>query len=629
VNPFHPSPKQHNKMIVKASLLVLQLFALFLLSTYLLHVKSSDGIPTYYIDPKVESIFRPRYEACLRGSAQDELKLLKEESASEYYRSHELHSHTFFIENKENNIYRKQSLYDAEFEYIPFLPLHWRVNSSPKCSYSIMVQEILDFWKYTETRDKALNFTARQKFVIASTYNMRTEIGFGMPTQVRRGDAWNTVSAFTMALSIGHYERWPQCPDLLRKSWKYVVELPYVSPPSKSRIDELAIKKRKHLFHFSGYFELFGPELVCSVRNEIINLNIREDTLVVNASLINDARSKVRDQVLDIIEDSSFCLITKSDSYSTSFFYHAILRGCIPVVISDWWTFAFPWIVPYEKFVIRVLETDFLKNSNFVLDYIKDKIGNNADLLYEMRLNMLHYGQLLSWRSISTSAPTYHKLMDLDVYFKSTNSRSFESIIPLELLLLELRYINKPYGYYNSIPCMKPFMCWHNRLNKSYASIGDYNFFEESPIGTKTYHKSPDLHSGNFPLLNTLESGNPVKFLDIPAIPETRSHICKHVTRLIGFYKIVYYMQCVRILWPLTPGKWKPVDKAHIFDKFNNLPPEESQKVSVPYDGNGVSWEERNFILAFHNLSRALNWNHFNYPITNNTKKIVPLRRIN
>ena len=55
------------------------------------------------------------------------------------------------------------------------------------------------------------------KFTVASTYNLRMEMGIGMPTQVRRG-AWDTVSEFVMSLSIGHYERWPQCPDLLEKA---------------------------------------------------------------------------------------------------------------------------------------------------------------------------------------------------------------------------------------------------------------------------------------------------------------------------------------------------------------------------------------------------------------------------
>ena len=27
-----------------------------------------------------------------------------------------------------------------------------------------------------------------------------------------------------------------------------------------------------------------------------------------------------------------------------SLFYHAIALGCVPVVISDWFVFSFPWI---------------------------------------------------------------------------------------------------------------------------------------------------------------------------------------------------------------------------------------------------------------------------------------------
>ena len=46
-------------------------------------------------------------------------------------------------------------------------------------------------------------------------------------------------------------------------------------------------------------------------------------------------------------------------------------------------------------------------------------------------------------------------------------------------------------------------------------------------------------------------------FIDIHKyiIPDERSNLCKRVGGLIGHYKIVYFMQCVRILWPLQPGK--------------------------------------------------------------------------
>ena len=63
---------------------------------------------------------------------------------------------------------------------------------------------------------------------------------------------------------------------------------------------------------------------------------------------------------------------------------------------------------------------------------------------------------------------------------------------------------------------------------------------------------------------------------------ETRSHLCVHKSRLMGRYKIVYFMQCVRILWPLTPGVLKPID---------NKP-------------GGLSAKDILFIRTFHNVTK-------------------------
>ena len=71
-----------------------------------------------------------------------------------------------------------------------------------------------------------------------------------------KGEAWTKISKFVMDLSIGHYERWPQCPDLLRKSWKYVVELPFVHLPLVGNDNYL--KDRDIMFHYSGTFDLYG-----------------------------------------------------------------------------------------------------------------------------------------------------------------------------------------------------------------------------------------------------------------------------------------------------------------------------------------------------------------------------------
>jgi len=36
------------------------------------------------------------------------------------------------------------------------------------------------------------------------------------------------ITSFIESLYLGHYERITQCPDILRKNFKYVVELPSI-----------------------------------------------------------------------------------------------------------------------------------------------------------------------------------------------------------------------------------------------------------------------------------------------------------------------------------------------------------------------------------------------------------------
>ena len=63
---------------------------------------------------------------------------------------------------------------------------------------------------------------------------------------------------------------------------------------------------------------------------------------------------------------------------------------------------------------------------------------------------------------------------------------------------------------------------------------------------------------------------------------ETRPHMCVHRDRFMGRYKIVFFMQCVRILWPIAPGKMKPGDL-------------------VP---GALSLDQQEFIRMFHNVTK-------------------------
>ena len=211
---------------------------------------------------------------------------------------------------------------------------------------------------------------------------------------------------------IGHYERQPQCPDTLRKQWRLLVEIPFLSlldPASELsngllvegshnadlRVQKEASTKNRITFLFTGRLLLWLPDRVCGIRSTVSVLQSRVDTAVVN---ITDSESYGPLQtrlINDYLLNSEFCLITKEDSYSNAFFYDAVMAGCLPVVISDWFVFAYPAVIPYHLFVIRITEEDFLKDPHTVLDHIKQKYSEKDR--QQMRVFMKHWSQYLSY----------------------------------------------------------------------------------------------------------------------------------------------------------------------------------------------------------------------------------------
>ena len=179
---------------------------------------------------------------------------------------------------------------------------------------------------------------------MASTYNLRTYMAFGLPSAARSGPTHAAVTAFVTATMIGHYERQPQCPDTLRKQWRLIVEVPFLSlldaaadlsngllvegahngditpqPPAQ--------QARKTTFLFAGRLFLWLPDRVCSVRNAVAALVPRADTAVVNVTEA-EARGPLKARLVnDHLLAADFCLVTKADSYATAFFYDAVHAG--------------------------------------------------------------------------------------------------------------------------------------------------------------------------------------------------------------------------------------------------------------------------------------------------------------
>ena len=75
-------------------------------------------------------------------------------------------------------------------------------------------------------------------------------------------------------------------------------------------------------------------------------------------------------------------------------------------------------------------------------------------------------------------------------------------------------------------------------------------------------------------------------------------------------------MQCVRILWPLHPGTFKPVDNISRL----GMPASTGGVIAkyrggrYPVDPEGISLKDMEFVQTFHNANRSKDWILINYP---------------
>ena len=595
----------------------------FLVFFLLLACCISQKDPVYYcVDDAVLRIFADRLSCLRHNSITQELMLLRSESAAEYSRVHELMAYEYFVNTP--NPFRK-SCNDATAEYVPILPMAWKqvANTSAPCDYSTLIKNIIEYVKYRKNTSYKYNNNVthvehgqRMLFTVSSTYNLRTAIAAGMQTQVRRGEEYDLVTNFVTSMRIGHYERYPQCPDLLRRSWLYVVEMPYIPFKSfyyhlgqslytnkingvhlpteansfltnKPHQHELLFDvfnyehRRNKLFLFSGKLQLSPPENICSVRVALGHvrescISLPRNSGITDILSIYDttaaADTAVNPYNVDVMRTGVFCLIMKQDSYSTSFLYNALHAGCIPIVISDWYSFATPWLIKYNEFVIRINEEDFLKCPTCVLQHVVDNyfatdISRKA--LSLMRRSMFEHLPLISYEHLPIKSNIANKIINKFGY--SELSRGYLSV-PFAALLLELTYSQQP--------------------NKDFY----FECYAPSTCGASNRPSVPALL--------------------IPNLPDHRSHLCQSNARLIGYYKIVYFMQCVRVVWPLSPGKFRPVDDYSVITSEKQ--DYEANNCSYYFKGvnrneKGISPTEKEIVERFHRLNNAYLPNNFSY----------------
>ena len=479
----------------------------------------------YCFDKKAHEIFKGRLSSCVGGDfdVHKELALLKSRFISEYQRAHELYAYEHFVLNAQRNENYSPTCDHADLEYVPILPLSWRtgINSDtectagavncgqdrPQCSYRSLVSNIVDYWHLVQERPGG-NVTHPRKFFVTSAFNFRSVLGMGMPSQRRMGEVWKTISAFTEASMLGSYERIVQCPDLLRRQFQHIVELPYIA------LAALEANHRDKNFFFGGRLRLWGPQRVCSVRASLAaTLSLREDTLVTNVTYTT--AGVFHEELVEPMTRSHFCIIAGANSYSSASFYTAIQNQCIPVVISDWFYFSFPKVIHYGEFVIRIAEDDFNKNPSAVMDavlagYDTAKRGAMRHAMAVAAEHFLDWGQLGSRPAAEIFNTMLTEMLEVDA--------------------AENKYIG-----YSGCTRWDPQQC------------------------------PPAVYTPPIKMPST--------------ISDTRGHLCQHAPRLIGRYKLVLFMQCARILWPIKAGNLRPADTA------------------------GLTPEEKTFLWRFHNLS--------------------------
>jgi hypothetical protein len=256
--------------------------------------------------------------------------------------------------------------------------------------------------------------------------------------------------------------------------------------------------------------------------------------------------------------------IASNDNPTTSLIY-----------CSDWFVFAFPSEVPYEKFSVRIEEEDFLKDPHSALDQIKARYPLKKQTV--MREHMEHWARYLSYapqiaeaNASSLQSHTPHDMQSGAIVTASDVTdqgvrdegkvESIRTVIPFELMLREMR---------------------HHHLrgiedSKAKAAAGMKSAAKKSVPLSESDKADRFCYSPHS--CSTRVSALPLSGL----LNETRSHICAHRSRFVGRYKMVYFMQCVRMLWPIAPAAMKSVD----------LRP------------GGLSLQDQSFIKQFHNVSK-------------------------
>jgi hypothetical protein len=180
-------------------------------------LNSSSVIPTYCIDEKVKMIFQTRLNECLgTHSPIEELEYLHRSSTAHYASAQELIAYQYFTNI--HNPSQRPCHDEPDLEYIPILPLAWKVGfptrtsctaggvcpryplSNSKCHIKYLIEDILTYVKYVKLKEP--EHKQPLPFIVTGAQNVKTILADGMPTQIRRGSAWNDIKWFVGNIAL-------------------------------------------------------------------------------------------------------------------------------------------------------------------------------------------------------------------------------------------------------------------------------------------------------------------------------------------------------------------------------------------------------------------------------------------
>ena len=96
------------------------------------------------------------------------------------------------------------------------------------------------------------------------------------------------------------------------------------------------------------------------------------------------------------MRDVTFCLTPAGDNYASARFYTAIAAGCLPVVLADPFTGAFPLQAMYDTFWVKAPQEDFVRDPASLLRTLRAMpaaevaarqramAAHRADVLYDV-----------------------------------------------------------------------------------------------------------------------------------------------------------------------------------------------------------------------------------------------------